>query len=46
MSAVLRKLWKIIAAGLTYSAQTAALHEDMPWGDGPRALWRSSGDRS
>ena len=46
MAAILRKLWKIVADGLAYSARTTALHEVMPWGDGPRPLWTKRGDRS
>ncbi|MGH8196888.1 MAG: hypothetical protein ACRETI_01835 [Steroidobacteraceae bacterium] len=46
MTAILRKFWKIVAAGLAYSARTTALHEDMPWGDGPRPLWTRRSGRS
>jgi hypothetical protein len=46
MAAVLKKLWKIVAGGLAYSARATAMHEDMLWGDGPRPLWRKTGGRS
>lgn len=46
MATVLKKLWKVVAAGLAYSAQATAMHEDMRWGDGPRPLWRKRIDRS
>jgi hypothetical protein len=46
MAAVLRKVWKIFAAGLAYSAQTAAMRDDVVWGDGPRPLWRKRIERS
>lgn len=36
MAATLRKISRIIAAGLNYAARTAALHEAMPWGDETR----------
>lgn len=39
MAVILRKLSRLFAAGFTYAARTAALREDMPWGDGPRPLW-------
>jgi len=31
MTAALRKLAKVIAAGLTYAARTAAMREGLPW---------------
>ena len=38
MRSVLRKLAKIIAAGLEYSARTTALHEGLPWDGNTRRL--------
>jgi hypothetical protein len=46
MAAVLRKIWRIFAAGLTYSAQTAAMQDDVVWGDGPRPLWKKRTERT
>ena len=36
MAATIRKIAKIIAAGLTYAARTTALHEGLPWDDDTR----------
>ncbi len=38
MSVVMRKLAKIIVAGLEYSARTTALHEGLPWDGDTRRL--------
>ncbi len=38
MRAVMRKLAKIIVAGLEYSARTTALHEGLPWDGSSRRL--------
>jgi len=38
MRAIMRKLAKIIVAGLEYSARTTALHEGLPWDGNTRRL--------
>jgi hypothetical protein len=38
MRVAMRKLAKIIAAGLEYSARTTALHESLPWDGNSRRL--------
>jgi hypothetical protein len=39
MAVILRKLSRLIAAGLNYAARTSAARESAVWGDGPRPLW-------
>lgn len=38
MRSAMRKLAKIIVAGLEYSARTTALHEGLPWDGNTRRL--------
>jgi hypothetical protein len=45
MRSLVRKLAKIIVAGLEYSARTTALHEGLPW-DGNRRRLREDSRRN
>lgn len=46
MAVILRKLGKILAAGLKVAAQAAALHEGQSWDDDTRRLlWRARNRR-